>query len=341
VRGVSIGRTLILSILLGVLVMAALTFFADFSDTFSALAAMNWLWLPLLCLLSVINWMLRFIKWEYFLRVLGIRLGLLDSWGVFLSGFVFSVTPGKLGEVFKAWLVRELRGTPASRVAPVVLAERYTDLGGLLILASAGIYGSGLGHGTWIVGVALLVLLYFLATSRALRHRLPVLVGRMGPLSRKAESVALAMDSSRELLRARTLPGLMLLSALSWFFEAVGLYLCVRAVGDRIALLESVFAYSLSTLAGALAFLPGGLGVTEGSLTLLLANRGGMDGGMAAAVTLVVRFATLWFAVIVGLLVLLGFMRRWNLGRRLWGKIDMKTEEAESPESVNEAEDSL
>jgi len=62
---------------------------------------------------------------------------------------------------------------------------------------------------------------------------------------------------------------------------------------------------------------------------------------MAAAVTLVVRFATLWFAVIVGLLVLLGFMRRWNLGRRLWGKIDMKAGQADSPESVDAAEDSL
>lgn len=339
-RGVSIGRTLILSMLFGILVMGALSLFANFGETFDALRRMNWFWLPLLCLLSLVNYLLRFLKWEYFLRVLGVRLKLLDSFGIFLSGFVFSVTPGKLGEVFKAWLVRELEGTPASRVAPVVLAERYTDLGGLLILASAGIYASGMGHGTWILGAVLLVLLYVLATSKALRHRLPTLVGRFKPLSRKAESVALAMDSSRELLRARTLPGLMLFSAFSWLFEAWALGLAVRAMGARIPILESIYVYSLSMLAGTLAFLPGGLGVTEGSLTLLLVNRSGMDAGSAAAITLVARFATLWFAVILGVVVLLAFLPRWKLGPRLWGRIDLKDSENAQDASMTE-DDSL
>lgn len=310
-------RTLGLSLLAGIAVMLALALFADLGETARALRSMKWAWLPLLLLFSLANYVTRFVKWEYFLRLLGLRLNLTDSANVFVGGFVFSITPGKLGEVFKAVLLREIRGVPVSRSAPVVFAERFTDLGGLLILASAGVWSSRQGGEAWLAGLALLILLFALLASRRMEALCLGLLKRLGPLQRLVEPMERALASGRILLRPRNLPGLLVLSAISWFWECWALVFAAKAFGAQLALADAVFIYSLATLAGALAFLPGGLGVTEASLALFLSARG-MDGGSAAATTLLIRLTTLWFAVGLGLLALIYLDRRWGLGSRLW-----------------------
>jgi glycosyltransferase 2 family protein len=63
-----------------------------------------------------------------------------------------------------------------------------------------------------------------------------------------------------------------------------------------------------------LSFLPGGLGGAEVTMVgLLLLN--GMNEAQAVACTLFVRLATLWFAVILGLLALPRGNERWANGR--------------------------
>src|SRR5207248_2162695 len=77
--------------------------------------------------------------WELYLRRLGVRIPLRDSFGIFLSGFSLTVTPGKIGEVLKSYLLREVHGVPMARTAPIVIAERLTDLVALAALALVGV----------------------------------------------------------------------------------------------------------------------------------------------------------------------------------------------------------
>ena len=74
----------------------------------------------------------------------------------------------------------------------------------------------------------------------------------------------------------------------------------------------ATFVYAAMTVAGALSFLPGGLGVTEAGMLALLgaARLGDRSRGTAAAATFVTRAATLWFAVALGLPALLLYARR-------------------------------
>ena len=57
----------------------------------------------------------------------------------------------------------------------------------------------------------------------------------------------------------------------------------------------------LGSLAGALSFLPGGLGVAETSMTGLIRVLGDVPKAAAAAATVLIRLSTLWFAVAIGL----------------------------------------
>lgn len=69
-----------------------------------------------------------------------------------------------------------------------------------------------------------------------------------------------------------------------------------------------MFFYATATLAGALIPVPGGLGVAEGLLQSQFVQLGGVAPGPATASMLLIRLATLWWAVVVGF-VALGILR--------------------------------
>ncbi len=71
------------------------------------------------------------------------------------------------------------------------------------------------------------------------------------------------------------------------------------------------FSYALATIAGSITMLPGGLGVTEGSLTFLLIKYGASK-EIAVASTFLVRVVTLWFAVLVGIVSVTFYQRRFG-----------------------------
>ncbi|HXS16563.1 MAG TPA: hypothetical protein VN764_05225, partial [Polyangiaceae bacterium] len=72
----------------------------------------------------------------------------------------------------------------------------------------------------------------------------------------------------------------------------------------------AVFFYSTATLAGALVPVPGGLGVAEGIMQSQLIGMGGVSHAAATGSMLLIRFATLWWAVIVGFVALALLKRR-------------------------------
>ena len=57
--------------------------------------------------------------------------------------------------------------------------------------------------------------------------------------------------------------------------------------------------------------LPGGLGVTEGSLTFLLVQKQ-VATDVAVATTFLIRVVTLWFAVLVGIISLSLYQKRYG-----------------------------
>ena len=63
------------------------------------------------------------------------------------------------------------------------------------------------------------------------------------------------------------------------------------------------FIFVIASLAGALAMIPGGLGVAEGSMTGLLVTNG-VDKTAAVAGTMLIRLVTFWFAIALGLIAL-------------------------------------
>jgi uncharacterized protein (TIRG00374 family) len=146
----------------------------------------------------------------------------------------------------------------------------------------------------------------------ALAHRLGELATAPSRLQRFRPRVRELVDGLAALSRPGVLLGSTALSAAAWLAECVGFALIVDAFpGTAVPFGLAMLIYAATTIAGALSFLPGGLGVTEGAMTLLLVQGShGVDTATAAAATILTRLATLWFAVGLGVVAMAIARRR-------------------------------
>jgi uncharacterized protein (TIRG00374 family) len=321
------GRLLI-SLVLGAVVFVGLSAYADFSEVIDGLGAFEWAYLPLVLALSSVNYVLRFAKWQFYLRTIGVvDFPGRESALVYLAGLGMVVTPGKVGEWLKCYLLRELHGTPFSRSAPIVIAERLTDSLGLVVLGAAGLLVFGDAWPAFVAVVLGGALIFVVARHRPLAHWLLDRLERLPGASRFAQQAEAFYDSSYALLSPAALGSMVLLSVVSWGCEVIAFYLVLLGVGVEggwDTLLKASFIMPAATLASALLLTPGGLGVAEGGITGLCLVLLDMETSAAAVATLIIRFGTLWFGVIVGLVALV-FVSRL-LGKRR-GSVEVQTED--------------
>ena len=262
------------------------------------------------------NYGLRAIRFRSYLAALGIAVTPLEALLVFVSGMLLTVTPGKMGEIFKGYLLHERRGTPVAEVASSVVAERFTDVVGLLAIAAIGVsqYGAHAALFLFVVGLCLLFLLA-VAHPRLLPWLLATVAARAAARPRLLALVALAQRVHgvlRTLCAPRRLAAGVALAAAAWLLEAVAFRLILDGAGAGGGLGPAIVIYAMATLFGAVSMLPGGVGGTEAvmiALCLTPALGLGLAKPEATLVTLLIRFATLWFGVACGGVALLWLRR--------------------------------
>jgi uncharacterized protein (TIRG00374 family) len=254
--------------------------------------------------LATCNYLIRFLKWEFYLARLGIRhVGKVDSLLIFLSGFVLTITPGKLGEVFKSAVLQRTHGVALERTAPIVVAERLTDAIGVIVLILIGSLGFSGGLGWAIAGLlAVAVGMICIIWSWPLQTLLKTL--EKTPLAKFVPRLQTALASLRVLASPVALLWPTVLSIVAWGAEGYALQVLLLGFGASVGLMLPMFFYATATLAGALIPVPGGLGVTEGMLQNQLVELGGISAAVATSSMILVRIATLWWAVLVGFLAL-------------------------------------
>jgi len=237
------------------------------------------------------------------------------SFLVFLGGFSLTVTPGKLGEVVKALLLRESHGIAAARTAPIVVAERLTDLMGLLLLACVGIFTYEADPRFLVIGAGLIVFGLVVISVEPIAMFFLRVLAKMPGLRKVTPKLEEAYRTTAALLRPAPLALGVALSTVSWFFECTAFWAVVHGfAGATVGIQAATFIYASMTIAGALSFLPGGLGVTEAGMLAMLGELGhGCGRSVAAAATFVTRLCTLWFAVVIGIAALLIFARRTKI----------------------------
>ena len=300
-----LGRKLLISAGLGVAVLAALGIAGDIASLGRSLAAFHWSLLPAVLALTLCNYGLRFVKWQYMLRVLAIPpIRVADSLRIFFGGLAMTITPGKVGEWVKSALLKEATGAPISATAPIVFVERLSDGLAMAILASTGLLVYEFGWEILAGAAVVAILVVGLSQYRPLAHAAIAVAARIPLLGTRVRHLHTFYESARLLLTGKTLGFAVALGVVSWSAEGVAFYLILLGLGlppSPTMLVQAIAILATSTIAGAVSMLPGGLAAAEGSIAGLLLLLGVVpDPTQAAAATLLIRFATLWFGVAVG-----------------------------------------
>ncbi|HEU5090270.1 MAG TPA: lysylphosphatidylglycerol synthase transmembrane domain-containing protein [Roseiflexaceae bacterium] len=313
----NLRRSILISLAIGLAVAVVLGLASDIRSVGQGFAAFHWSVVPAVLGFTLLNYLLRWLKWEYYLRVTGMGQGVDrgDSALLFTSGMVMAVTPGKIGEVLKSYLLRRINGTPVSASAPIVLAERLTDGLGMLLLMGLGLTFYPPAQPAFALLVLLSVAGIVIVQRRSLFERAVALLEGV-PLGRRvAPRLAAMYESTHQLLQWRILVVSTLISLVSWFGECVALYFVLLGLNQPPSLhllLVATFVFAASTLFGLVSFLPGGLGVSEASSAGLLVLLVPIATGPATVATLIIRFCTLWFGVSLGALALAIVSRRYR-----------------------------
>jgi glycosyltransferase 2 family protein len=290
---------LLLLLAIGLVGISRATDWAGIGRIAARLTAAN---IGLLLALSLLNYLLRAIRWQVFSRALGLpispRLGLLQYFG----GFAMSVTPGKIGELVRLRWLSRAAGVTAERAAPAVLGDRAFDLAAMALLLAAA-----LPFAIRISGAPAIALLalgsaaaatrpHFLASLVGLAHRL---TGRRFPrLTVRLRRAALSLGAFGA---PHVLAAALCLGLAGWLAEIWAFHLLLGWLGAEVGFATALAIFVFSTLAGGLTGAPGGLGGAEAAMAALL-TVAGVPLPAAIAATALIRFTTLWFAVLLGLL---------------------------------------
>jgi len=264
--------------------------------------------------LTLWNYALRWLRWQYYLRILGVSgVGRIDSALVFLSGFAMGLTPGKSGELSKSYWLRELGGAPFARTAPIVFAERLVDGIAMLLLAATGLVTFRFGV-VALLGVAVLACLAVgVLQARRLVERVFALLERRWRLTEVVGHARTVFSSARELLAWKRLVGAVMVGVLSWGGECLALYVILLGLGAAPGLEQlnaATFALAAGSLVGSASLLPGGIGAAEGTVAAVLDLVAHQPPAVAAAATLLIRVCTLWFGVALGAAALVLLSRK-------------------------------
>ena len=292
-----------IGLIVGVIIYFALAVYGDYEKVLAAISSFHMEYIPVLLALAFTNYLLRAFKWHYFFKVLRMDISFKENLWVFLSGLFMSVTPGKFGEVWKSWLIRDLRGYDLHRTVPIVFMDRITDVVAMLTLASFGVFVFKVSILSFPLVVAILLSMLIVLRSKTIMLK-------MLDRSERFESIRKAYLSSLDLLCLKPFILTVLISLVAWFMECLAFYLTFKGLSVEAGLFESTFIYAISSIAGALTMLPGGLGVTEASLAELSSHLTMLDKSITIAATFIIRIVTLWFAVGVGAI-------SYFVGRRL------------------------
>ncbi len=307
---------IIIGLLLGCGVVAATMLLSDVNALAVQAVAFPWLIMIPVLALRAANWVLRFAKWHFYLHRVGVRnLRLSDSFAVFTSGFVLSLSPGKVAEALKSLILKSLADAPIAVTLPVVAAERLSDGIAVLLLLALSI-GALAADSYWPVVLGSLIL--FAAGIALLQNRVLCLAlleqaARLPGISRFARALRAFYESSYQIVRWRSLLVAVGLGTTANFLDGVGVYLILLGIGlpaGAETFFQALLIISLSVVVGSVSALPGGLGAADLSIGVTLRTVAGLGAAEAGFATLLARFVQLWWGVLVGVGVGLLFRRR-------------------------------
>lgn len=297
-------KILIVTVLLSVLGYFLFSLWGGWDNVVAAVSQVGPTGIAIALCLSLVNYGLRFLRWQYFLSVLGHHVPMPASLRIYMSGFSLTTTPGKTGEAIRSIFLKDY-GVPFRQTFGAFFAERLSDLLSVTILASAGLWIYPNTRPVLLLVIAMIGFIFFAVQRHSWLRWIEKIAKKLLPerFAHVVEFVLESIYSFRSCFTAKVLGTSLCFGVTAWVAEAAALYIILQLLGQDVSLLTAIFIYGFSLVIGGITLLPGGLGGAEITmLQLLIINN--VPAPIAVAVTIVIRLTTLWFSVFLGFIAL-------------------------------------
>ncbi len=277
---------------------------------------------------------LRALRWRILLQNVGFTqakgVQLPKFWKlveiIYISFFANVIVPAKLGDLYRAYLLRQNSGVSATRSFGTVLAERLLDLIVLLLLCIPAIIISLHGKLPWEVELSLEVTLAAVVIGVAGLFILRLWRKKIEKIVPMRFRVYYNQLQEGMLGSFQRLPSLTVLSIGVWMCEALRFFFIAIALnlftGDLLHVIAAAFFVGLvEALLTVIPFTGGGVGLVETGMAamIILLNPSTLTTGksLAAAAILLDRTISLFSIIIIGFVVfMIAFGRQTGMAAK-------------------------
>lgn len=288
-----------------VLALAFRTLGVNLGATLELIAGANIGFLVLAFVAYYLTFPVRGFRWRYVLSRVGTKVGFRDATEIlFLSWFVNCVVPAKLGDLYRAYLLKGNTGASGSRTVGTIFIERIADIIVIFFLALAAGFWSFRGRSRpevdliFLVGFVIAVVLVVLVVAlRVWGDR----VGQHLP-PRFADLWTRFHEGSTGALTLSALPVIGLATVTIWLLEGARLYFVIRALAlpeAGLGISASIFVALVAALLTAMPLTPAGIGFVEAGIAGALLIYG-VPENAAAAVALTDRGISILTVIVLG-----------------------------------------
>jgi uncharacterized membrane protein YbhN (UPF0104 family) len=292
-------RTLLGFIVAGVVIFIFLRNF-DLTAALKSISTANPLLLILATLAFYSSLPLRGMRWGALLKPSGEEIGYLPlSHYYFLSWFANAILPARIGDVYRAYLLKRNRSVSISLSLGVIFSERVLDLAvtAILLVLSGSYFWGALKNdaqqryligGLWAVGALVVI---FIASI--------FLLPRLSRIAPSKWRDKIELFTAGIFKWPALLPKIGSMTVLIWLSEALRLYLVFLAFGIKTGFLMAIFISQASLILMSIPLSPAGLGLVE-FMMLKLLSTASMSTSLAGAITITDRLISYWSLVALG-----------------------------------------
>ncbi|MDE1868613.1 MAG: flippase-like domain-containing protein [Candidatus Micrarchaeota archaeon] len=258
------------------------------------------------------GYLIKYWKWTYYLKRLGIKVPLRKNLMVYLSIYSMDITPGMIGRIVAAYTLRRITKIKFTHILPVVTMDIFTDFLGVGILAFiAAVWAKHFVLYVLLLDIVLVLPFLFLTNAWVFNFIKNKLKG-----SKFVKMFSLYGDeyyASQSVLNKHHVYLVSLAFTLpAAFLTSLTLYFSLVAVGVHPQIGTSTFIWNSAQVFGMISAVPGNIGITDGTLVALLGTYLNLQSDVSSAVTIMSRLATLWLGFISGTIFLFYTMRYWK-----------------------------
>jgi len=248
---------------------------------------------------TLLNVVVKIFRWRYLCKLYGTEIDFHDAGRIVVgSFFVSGITPAKVGDIIKAYIMKKRFSLPILDGVASIMYERVFELL-LLFLVSLGVFYVGLSAKNYLIIQLATFIVIFIGIAYIFSERILGLAQkfliRTKILSAGCEDLKIRKISPVNALEVFSLTGLAL------GLEFIRFWLVVLAFGFDMNIIHLSIFFSLAVLIGLLSQIPIGIGVVEGSLSIFLKDAG-LPGYYAFGIVLVDRIISMYFVMAIGLI---------------------------------------